>query len=198
MRQNPGPWEGCWGCCIYPGGGGGTRLLNWIGGCRWGGGVKTWPWHIALGARKIHPVTIYLILLKTFKFIPCCNIVLLGSPRASGYTLSDWGCWADKKKKKKKSHRLRLDRGPVIKHYGHAISVINEVVCHSQEGRFWYPVSMVMGHIRPIWYPVPMVMTTLGRFDTLCQYWWPAKSYPVQRHVPITFHNGGAPAPGCI
>ena len=38
-------------------------------------------------------------------------------------------------------------------------------------------------------------MTTLGRFDTLCQYWWPAKSYPVQRHVPITFNNGGAPPP---
>ena len=60
--------------------------------------------------------------------------------------------------------------------------VINEVVRHdSQEGRFWYPVSMVM--------------TTLGRFDTLCQYSWSAKSYPVQRHVPITFNNGGPPPP---
>ena len=63
------------------------------------------------------------------------------------------------------------------------------------EGRFWYPVSMCDDHIRPIWYPVPMVMTTIGRFDTLCQYWWPVKTYPVQRHVPITFHNGGAPPP---
>ena len=93
------------------GGGGGTRLLNWIGGAAVGGGVKTWPCHNALGARKIHPVTIYLT--KNIQMhIPCCNIAHLG------YTLSDWGCWADKQKKKK-SPRLRLERGPVIKHYGH-------------------------------------------------------------------------------
>ena len=55
--------------------------------------------------------------------------------------------------------------------------------------QWWWP------HYRPIWYPVSMVMTTLGRFDTLCQYSWSAKSYPVQRHVPITFNNGGAPPP---
>ena len=40
------------------GGGGGTRLLKWIGGCRWG--FRTWPCHIALGARKMHPVIFYL------------------------------------------------------------------------------------------------------------------------------------------
>ena len=70
-----------------------TRLLNWIGGCRWGGGgVKTWPCHIALAHAK-YTLSQYT-LLKTFKCIPCCNIVLLV------YTLSDWGCWADKQKKK--------------------------------------------------------------------------------------------------
>ena len=149
-------------------GGGGTRLLNWIGGCRWGGGGC----HNALGARKIHPVTIYLI---TFKCIPCCNIAHLG------YTLSDWGCWADKQKKKKKRSSPPPGTRACHKTLWACDPVINEVVRHSQEGRFWYPVSMVM--------------TTLGRFDTLCQYWWPAKSYPVQRHVPITFNNGGAPPP---
>ena len=57
-------------------------------------------------------------LLKTFKCI---------YPVAILYS-SDIPCLigdaelADKqKKKKKKGHRLRLDRGPVIKHYGHAI-----------------------------------------------------------------------------
>ena len=31
--------------------------------------------------------------------------------------------------------------------------------------------------------------------DILCQYWWPWKLYPVQRHVPTTFYNGSSPLP---
>ena len=125
-----------------PGGGGGghstSQLRPW---CRWGGGgVKTWPCHYR--ARKIHPVIIYLTRNIQMHSLPCCNIVLLG------YTLSDWGCWADKQKSCDK-------RRPIL-------------------------IPCVNGD-----------HTTLGRFDTLCQYWWPAKSYPVQRHVrAITFHNG--------
>ena len=136
------------------------------------GGVKTWPCHIALGARKIHPVIICLT-----KNIQMHTLLQYCTPRIYPVWLGMLRWQAKRKKKKerqKKGHRLRLDRGPVIKHYGARDPVINE-------GRFWYPVSMVM--------------TTLGRFDTLCQYRWPAKSYPVQRHVPITFHNGGAPPP---
>ena len=42
------------------GGGGGHLTFMWTGGggCRWGS--KTWPCRNALGAQKIHPVTIYL------------------------------------------------------------------------------------------------------------------------------------------
>ena len=72
----------CVACQPGGGGGGRTRLLNWIGGCRWRGQNLT----LSYCARrtKLHPVIIYLT--KYIKCIPCCNIVLLG------YTLSDWGC----------------------------------------------------------------------------------------------------------
>ena len=64
--------------------------------------------------------------------------------------------WQAKKKKKKKKkistgHRLRLDRGPVIKHYGHAILWLTKAdfdTCVNGDD-----------HIRPIWYPVPILMT---------------------------------------
>ena len=66
------------------GGGGGGALLNWIGGAAWGGGSKPDPVIMRTGHEK-YSLSQYT-LLKTFKCIPCCNIVLLG------YTLSDWGC----------------------------------------------------------------------------------------------------------
>ena len=55
---------------VTPGGG---------GGCRWGS--KTWPCRNALGAQKIHPVTIYLTKKKII-CIPCRNIAPSLVPRS--------------------------------------------------------------------------------------------------------------------
>ena len=165
-----------------PGGGGGHSTSQLDRGVPLGG---SWPCHNhnALGAWKIHPVTIYT-LLKIFKCIPCCNIAHLGYIIYPGPVWLGVLSWQAKKRREKKGKK-RSSPPPGLRACHKTLwvcdPVINEVVRHSQEGRFWYPVSMVM--------------TTLGRFDTLCQYSWSAKSYPVQRHFPITFNNGGAPPP---
>ena len=143
-----------------PGGGGHSTSQLDRGVPLGGGGVKTWPCHIALGARKIHPVIIYLT-----KNIQMHTLLQYCTPRIYPVWLGMLSWQAKKKKKKKKRsspppgsracHKTLWARDPVI-----------------NEGRFWYPVSMVMttlgrlipcangdDHIRPIWYPVPILMT---------------------------------------
>ena len=86
----------------FPGGGGGHSPLKWEGGCRWGaltsqvgrgccagggGGSKPDPVSNRSADRK-YTLSQYT-LLKTFIYIPCCNISHLG------YTLS-YCCFTEK------------------------------------------------------------------------------------------------------
>ena len=100
----------------FPGGGGGHSTYQVDRGVPLGGPE---PDPVILRSAHEKSTLSYCTLLKTFKCIPCCNIAHLGYTLSVSVWLGALSWQGKKKKKKKKGPRLRLNRGPVILHYGY-------------------------------------------------------------------------------